>query len=446
MKNRLLKLTLIGAKGLMYLKRGLVFSFVGVLGKRLEQVGYFLAHWVFFPVFRLGDRVRRAYLKHFGSLQTTVLELAAHHITLVIIFGMSCLIMLGTETRAFSSNEYLSGKHNLFSIYVGPGEEDLGVVEESGVEPIARMRTDNGAQIGVTVPTGLPGAEIGQEPPTDMIDYNDTGVISRSLMPGAVSAGPRDSVVEYAIQPGDTLGGIAARFNISVPTLIWENNLTVRSTLQVGQNLRILPVSGVSYKIKKGYTILRIAKLLQAKSEDIAEFNKIDDAHLATGSVIIVPGGKKTVSAALPSSQLAAPGMARGRYLGGTPPPSLRAIGQGMVWPTTVRYITQYFRLRHPGLDIAGPIGTSIYASDEGIVVASGWNRGGYGNMILIDHGNGLMTRYGHNSRLFVDVGEHVSKGQTIALIGSTGRSTGPHLHFEVIAGGVRVNPFLYVR
>lgn len=431
----------------MYLKRGLVFFVVRVLGRWLERIGYFLAHWIFFPIFRFGDRVRRGYLKHFGSLQATTLELASHYITLIIILFASFVIMLGTESRAFSSSEYLSGKHSLFSIYVGPGEEDLGIVEETAVEPDMYARSEkNGAQVGIAVPTGLPGAEVTEETPTDTIDYGNTGVVSRSLMPGAVPSGPRDGIVEYAIQPGDTLGGIAARFNISVQTLVWENNLTVNSTLQIGQKMRILPVSGLSYKIKKGDTIAKIAKLLQAKSEDIAEFNTIDDSHLTIGAVIIVPGGRKSTSERLPSSQLAAPGAARGRYVGGTPPPSLRNVGGGMVWPTTVRYITQYFRLRHPGLDIAGPIGTPIYASDDGVVVASGWNSGGYGYMILINHGNGLSTRYGHNSRLFVEVGERVTKGQTISLMGSTGRSTGPHLHFEVIAGGVRVNPFLYVK
>lgn len=446
MKNRLLKLTLMGAKGIMYLKRGLVFLFDGFLGKWLEKFGYFFAHWIFFPVFRFVDRARRAYLKHFGSLQATLLELAAHHITLIIIFGASLAIMLATETRAFGSNEYLSGRHNLFSIYVGPGEEELGVVEEGGAEFAVYARPNNAAQVGVVAPIGLPGAEMGEAPTMDAIDYNDTSVVSHSFMPGAVPAGSRDAIVEYAIQPGDTLGGIAARFSVSLQTLVWENNLTIRSTLQVGQKLRVLPVSGLSYKIKKGDTIARIAKLLQTRPENITEFNKIDDAHLTVGNVIIVPGGKKIITEQQPSSQLAAPGRARGRYLGGTPPPSLRGAGQGMVWPTTVRHITQYFRLRHPGLDIAGPSSTPVYASDEGTVVTSGWNRGGYGYMILIDHGNGLMTRYGHNSQLFVSAGEHVFKGQTIALVGSTGRSTGPHLHFEVVAGGVRVNPFLYVR
>lgn len=447
MKNHFLQLTLLAAKALIYLKRGVVFLFGGFFGKGLEHIGYILAHWVFFPVFRLVDRLRRAYIKRFGNLQTTLLELVTHHLTFVVIFGVSAALILGVETRAFSSNEYLSGKHNLFSIYVGPGEEDLGVVEETSVETGIYARSDkNAAQVGIAVPTGLPGAEVAGENPTDTIDYSDTGVVSRSLMPGAVPAGPRDSVVEYAIQPGDTLGGIAARFNISTQTLVWENNLTINSTLQVGQKMRILPVSGLSYKVKKGDTVARIARLLQAKSEDIVEFNNIDDFRLVVGVVIIVPGGKKTTSERLPSSRLAAPGVARGRYVGGTPPPSLRNVGGGMVWPTTIRYITQYFRLRHPGLDIAGPTGTPIYAADDGVVVASGWNRGGYGYMVLLDHGNGLTTRYGHNSRLFVEVGERVSKGQTISLIGSTGRSTGSHLHFEVIAGGVRVNPFLYVR
>lgn len=124
-----------------------------------------------------------------------------------------------------------------------------------------------------------------------------------------------------------------------------------------------------------------------------------------------------------------------------------------MIWPTAARRITQYFGhyrggSRHTGVDIAGPIGTAIYAADDGVVALSGWNSGGYGNMVLIDHGGGIYTRYGHASKLLVRAGDAVKRGDVIALIGSTGHSTGPHLHFEVMTGNPhnRKNPLEYVR
>ena len=121
-------------------------------------------------------------------------------------------------------------------------------------------------------------------------------------------------------------------------------------------------------------------------------------------------------------------------------------MGLGMLWPATVRRITQYFNWRHRGIDIAGPTGTLIYAALDGMVEISGWNSGGYGYQIVLRHSNGMKTRYAHSSKLFVSVGQKVTKGEVIALMGSTGRSTGSHLHFEVVVGGVRVNPFLYVK
>jgi len=130
------------------------------------------------------------------------------------------------------------------------------------------------------------------------------------------------------------------------------------------------------------------------------------------------------------------------------PPPSVAApAGSGYLWPAGVRYISQYFGWRHTGLDIAGKIGTGLYASRAGTVTRSqcGWN-GGYGCYIIIDHGNGITTLYGHASRLYVSVGEYVSQGQTFAAMGSTGRSTGSHLHFEVRVNGARQNPLRYIR
>ena len=120
------------------------------------------------------------------------------------------------------------------------------------------------------------------------------------------------------------------------------------------------------------------------------------------------------------------------------------------IWPTT-GVVTSPYGLRwggsdfHPGIDIANDMGTPIVATADGIVDYAGWNAGGYGNMVDIDHGNGMMTRYGHASQVIVSVGQYVQRGQVIALMGSTGFSTGPHVHYEVIINGQRVNPISYL-
>lgn len=116
-----------------------------------------------------------------------------------------------------------------------------------------------------------------------------------------------------------------------------------------------------------------------------------------------------------------------------------------MNWPAGVRKITQYFSWRHTGLDIAGPLGTPIYAADSGTVEIEGWGSG-YGNQIVINHGGGKKTRYAHLSKFYVEKGEAVTKGQAIAAMGSTGWSTGSHLHFEVIINGTKYNPLNYIK
>jgi murein DD-endopeptidase MepM/ murein hydrolase activator NlpD len=170
-----------------------------------------------------------------------------------------------------------------------------------------------------------------------------------------------------------------------------------------------------------------------------------DVNDIKIGQKVIIPGGKlivpyvskpnlvqKNVPTVSPISKL---------FL----PPAQGILSSGMLWPTSARIITQYFSWRHMGLDIAGPKGTPLYAADDGEVVLSGWSTG-YGYNVLVDHGNGTRTRYAHNSKLYVEKGDQVVKGQTIAAMGSTGWSTGSHIHFEVIVSGVKKNPLAYVK
>lgn len=266
------------------------------------------------------------------------------------------------------------------------------------------------------------------------------------IFPGQSLGGARDRVIEYEVQSGDSLGSIGQKFQISITTILWENNLGINSYLHPGDKLKILPVSGVTHSIKKGDTLKKISALYGASTEDIIKFNKLkaDGSDLVAGEKILIPNGvKQQKSAVAPPrniNQIAAPPSSRQS-------PTI----SGFVWPTSVRIITQYFTWKHNGIDIAGgKFSTPNYAAKAGVVIKAqcGWNSG-YGCVVVIDHGGGIKTLYGHNSRVLVTPGEHVEAGQTIGLMGNTGKVRGPtglHLHFEVQVNGARVNPFRYVK
>lgn len=268
---------------------------------------------------------------------------------------------------------------------------------------------------------------------------------------GLVSA-PRSTVETYVVQSGDTISGIARRFNISVNTILWENNLSATSIVRPGDKLTILPSSGVSHNVTAGQTLGQIASLYGVNVDAIMAANSLANPNqVRIGSKLIIPGGNKIIQQTPSRSVAGQIGQAANAGLQSLtriiPGPSVAVpAGGAMVWPTVGHRITQYYSWRHSGVDIANHVGTAIYAADDGTVTTVGYNRGGYGNQIIINHGNGKQTRYAHLSAFSVNVGQKVTKGQYIAAMGSTGRSTGPHLHFEVIVNGRIQNPLNYVR
>jgi len=255
-----------------------------------------------------------------------------------------------------------------------------------------------------------------------------------------VSAKPRSEVIEYTVRPGDTVSTIAEKFGVSVDTIRWENDLKSVKDIKPDQVLRILPVSGIRHKVKHGDTIYSIAKKYQVDPQVIVDwpynsFANDETFALAVGQDLIIPEGikpKETPTVPRPTYYAQIPGAGAGT-------------GQ-FVWPTSGR-ISQGFTWYHKAIDIANKDAPDILAADGGTVILAGWQTPtAYGNHIIIDHGNGFVTLYAHMSQLYVGVGQKVARGQAIGKMGSTGRSTGVHLHFEIRSGGIAQNPLNFLK
>lgn len=274
-------------------------------------------------------------------------------------------------------------------------------------------------------------------------DPNAEGISLDSLinMKTSVSSKPRAEIVEYEIKSGETVSQISEKFGIDVDTIKWANNLDNVNTLKPGDILKILPVIGVAHEVKSGDNLESVAKKYSAESQAILDFpfNDIpDDFQLKIGQVLIVPDGQPP-EVKVPARQRIQP-----RYLAhGPSSPTFSAPGGGnFVWPTTTSGISQYFAWYHPGVDLPNRSAPAVVASDGGTIVVAGWPDGyGYGNRVMIDHGNGYHTLYAHLSNVYVSSGQQVSRGQSIGQMGSTGRSSGVHLHFEIRYKGIAVNP-----
>jgi len=376
----------------------------------------------------------------------------------VLFFGIALLVIFPhTNFYSYASTQ-IPGRGTVFFRLVGPGDQDFSLEEVStdylAVPVNSSLSWNQGvlsAQSGTSVSVNyLPVPEISGA-------VNAGGAIVKPSVlsgstfvdngSGTIASSGRESIVFHKVESGESIGVLAQKYGISVATILWANNLTERSYIRPGDNLKILPMTGLIHKVTKGQTLGKIASLYRVKITDIVNFNKLkeDGSDIVVGEELLIPGGSKIPTVVVPSKT-----NPTRQYYGlnnVAAPPVANVDGGNYLWPAGVRRITQYFGWRHTGLDIAGPIGTPIYATRAGVVTRSqcGYN-GGYGCYIIIDHGGGMSSLYGHNSRLYVTVGEQVAQGQNIALMGSTGRSTGPHSHFEIRVNGTRVNPLKYIR
>lgn len=253
-------------------------------------------------------------------------------------------------------------------------------------------------------------------------------------------------IITHSVQDGETLSSIASRYGLQVSTLAWENSISDKAKLKPGQELRILPVDGIRHKVQRGETIYSIGKkysLDESQVQSIVdypfnEFLNDETFELATGQYIIVPDGvRQDTAVAQPV----------GRFGVQVTPDAGSVTARGtFVWPTAGR-ITQKYAFYHKGVDIANLSGGPIVAADSGTVIVAGWpDNSGYGNRVLIDHGNGFVTLYAHMSLIQVRQGQRVNRGDLLGQMGSTGRSTGVHLHFEIRQGGTYQNPLSFLQ
>jgi hypothetical protein len=291
------------------------------------------------------------------------------------------------------------------------------------------------------------------------------GVPKQAALHTILPSRERTEVVSYVIQQGDSLFSIAEKFGLLPETILWGNRYTLGEdphTIFPGQTLNILPMDGVLHQWSAGEGLNGVAEFYQVTPEDIINYppNGLNMAtigdyaapNIEPGKMLIIPGGKGVftdwrtprITRDNPATaKHVGPGACTGSYDGITGTLTF-------IWPSTERYLSGYEyspTTNHWGIDIAGKMGNPIYASDNGVVVYAGWNDWGYGEMIVIDHGDGWQTLYAHLSVINVGCGQEVYQGDTIGLMGSTGSSTGPHLHFEMRHDEYgRVNPWDFLQ
>ena len=292
-----------------------------------------------------------------------------------------------------------------------------------------------GIMIAPLVAQEFPGSQIDpwEVPSSPAVLSSATSVNDVST---TISKESKGEIVEYTVQEGDTVGTIAEKFGISEDTIRWQNDLKSKDAIKVGQSLEILPETGIAHKVAKGDTIYSIAKRYDANPQSILDypFNSFvndETFELAIGQTVLVPNGVK------PAEVYWSP-LARVKQI--TPDAGSVTASGNFVWPAGGT-ISQNFVWYHKGIDIANRAAPGILAADSGTVVTAGWSPYGYGYHVVIDHGNGYRTLYAHLSQIYVNVGQGVARGNAIGKMGSTGRSTGIHLHFEVIRNGTYLNP-----
>jgi murein DD-endopeptidase MepM/ murein hydrolase activator NlpD len=319
------------------------------------------------------------------------------------------------------------------------------------------------AALAAALPTPTPGEASAQLPPYTAQPVLPTGIPRSVILHTTIPTRPRAEISKYIVEKGDTVFGIAEKFGLKPETILWGNQFVLGDNphnLREGQELNILPENGTYYKWQAGDGLNGVSEFFGVKPEVIVNYpgNNLspetigDYAHpnIEAGTWLIVPGGtREFVTWSAPAIPRDNPGVASVLGPGACSAVADGAVGAGVfIWPANNHFLSGYDYspgANHRGIDIDGNTGDATYAADNGVVVYSGWNNWGYGNVVVINHGNGWQTLYAHLSAYNVGCGQSVYQGTVIGAIGSTGNSSGSHLHYEMMYNGGKVNPWDYL-
>jgi murein DD-endopeptidase MepM/ murein hydrolase activator NlpD len=377
-------------------------------------------------------------INRFGLGETTVR--LATHVLLVLLILVVAWGLREFYAYAQSSEEYASA----FAVINTANQDEQNDNQQGDLNP-------NPTAIPLTMPE-IP-----------LQDSTSPALSRQSKLHTDVPTRPRSEVMVYTVEEGDTLFGIAEKFGLKPETILWGNYFVLEDNphnLRPGQELNILPVNGTFHRWSQGDGLNGVASFFNVTPEEIIDYpgNNLDreaigdwsQPNIQPGTWLIIPGGSRAfVSWSAPEIPRDNPGVAKVLGPGVCGAVADGAVGIGaFIWPANNQFLSGFdFNpgANHSGIDIDGETGDPVYAADNGVVVYAGWNNWGYGNVVVLNHGNGWQTLYAHLNSYNVGCGQSVYQGSPIGTIGSTGNSTGSHLHFEMMYNGVKVNPWDYL-
>lgn len=459
MSIRVRQLALAALIGLIRLAKAVVTGLRWLLVIVLDPL-YIAIRWVLRPiVITLYTQYLKiaARLKRSAFMRNKVLFIFGNRYFIHVMVVMLAFFVASTnilQAKEIERDAVFAEDSTLYKI-VNPDGDIAQDITERG------LITEPTTTVSYVDKSGMMEASIANLDPTaetprtigDQLALLDSGSALISTTAPETSTGNRAGITEYKIKDGDTIGEIADRFGLTTSTLLWANNLTSSSYIKPGNTLKIPPASGVVYKVVDGDTLDKIIEKYKGNLDETIRVNDIgSDKLVAVGSEIVIVDGTPpppptpTVSYIASRDSSSSGSGAVASYQASNLPNYVTA-GQ-FNYPVGCRgAMTTYWGHAGRGRDLPCPFGTPIYAATDGTVkINSTGYGGGYGNSIDIYAAGGIMTRYAHMNAFAVSGGQSVSRGQVIGYVGMTGRTSGPHLHFEIHINGVAYDPINYLR